>query len=133
MAEDHPVVGAHPIECLGDPAVREVGDGVAFPADALASVLRQRVNRMMFSEVAEEPAGVDLRELLGIPDEDYLRPDARRVIEKRCEGTGADHPRFIDHQHCVGVQLLLAVVEVELKPRDRRGRDPGSLFELMRG
>ena len=47
----------------------------------------------------EEPAGVDLEQLLRIADQDDLRTDVRRMIEERRERSGANHSRFVDHHH----------------------------------
>ncbi len=76
----------------------ERGERGSFPEVVLASVVGESEGFETFAEPAQQAAGVDLGELAGVADEHHFGVRAFGVVEEAAEGTGADHPGFVDHQ-----------------------------------
>ena len=91
----------------------------------------EEVYAAIAGEVAEEAAGLDLRQLLRVTDQDHLRSRCRCVVEQRREFPCPDHARFIDDERAARSELPFAPVELESETGDGHRLDPGALLELM--
>ena len=116
-----------------DVAVAKLGEGGAFPGLVLAPVLGEADGFESFAECAQEPAGVDLGELVGVADEDDFGVGGVAVVEEAGEESGADHSCFVDDEHRVGGEgTVIGLVEVGEKTGDGVAGDPGAGFEFSR-
>jgi hypothetical protein len=127
------LVGGHGL--LDQPGADKV-EGFTFPGLVLAAVLGQLAGAEAEAEGAEAAAGVDWGQLPVIADQDHLGLGLVCVLQELGELAAADHAGLVDHQHRVGVQLLVSSVEVGQEPvagghlleplaLETYGRDPG--------
>ena len=102
---------------VGDLAVAELDQRLAFPGFALAAVLFQPDRRQPLRQPAQQAAGVDRGQLAVVADQHDLRPRLRRVLQQHRELAGADHAGLIDHQDVVAAERIV----VELKDKITAG------------
>ena len=69
---------------------------------------------------AEEAAGLDLRELLVVADQDELRLGRLGVADQAGEGGGVHHPRLVDQEDRAGGEGLVAAASARSSPASRR-------------
>jgi len=81
--------------------VAELGERFSFPGVVLAAVLGELDRLETHGEGGEGAAGVDLGELVMVADEDDLGAVSVGVVEETGQLAGADHGRFVDHDHPV--------------------------------
>jgi hypothetical protein len=118
-----------------DLAVAELVERDLFPHVLLPPVVGQFDRGEPGGQGAEQAAGVDLGQLVGVADEHDLHGLRFGVVEEAGELAGADHPGLVDHEHRPGLERrpVAVVVEAGEQPRQGGGADPGGGFELERG
>src|SRR5947209_3845246 len=75
----------------------QLGKCGAFPGFDLALVLCELAGVEAGGEAGEGAAGVDLGQLMMVPDQHDLGVCSLGVGEESCEGAGADHGRLVHH------------------------------------
>jgi hypothetical protein len=123
-----------PVERCAGLAGAEQGERFAFPAVLLPAVGGQLVRAEPFGEAAERAAGVDLRELLEVADQDDFRPVAFGDREDPFQHPGADHPGLIHDEDGVRREsAVVGVFQVTEEPGQGRGLlDPAAVGEFPR-
>ena len=99
-----PAVALVEVERSVGVAVTDELDGLALPALFLAAVVDQRDRRKPGREGAEDAAGFDRGQLVGVADDDELpacRVDARDELGERA---GAEHAGLVDDQNGSGLE-----------------------------
>lgn len=82
---------------------------------------------------AEQPAGVDLRELMVVADEHDLRASSGGVIEDGDELARADHAGLVNHKDATGGEPAsdsVGTFKVRQQRMNGRGGDASAGFEL---
>ena len=115
-------------------AVAQFGQGVAFPAFPLAAVLGEFDRVEADGQSGEAAAGLDLRQLTVVADEDDLGAVGAGMVEEAGQLAGADHGRFVDHQDAVGRQAAgVGPVEVGEEAGQGGRGNPRAVLEFSGG
>lgn len=96
---DDPPVPAVGRDGVGGVTVAELVERVDLPAVLLAAVVVELDGGQPRGEGAEQAAGVDLGQLVRVPDEDHLHVAGLGLGEQAGELASADHPRLVRDQY----------------------------------
>ena len=122
----HPLLGDVETERLASLALADALRRLAVELVAVADHLVEVDRLAALGERAEQAAGLDLPQLLGVADQDQLRFGSLGVGDETGEGRRVDHPRLVDQQHRSLPQaiaaLVLGAVELDQQAGDDRRR-----------